>query len=130
MKDTQNVSTAGAPLCEQHAAPVQEQHGGYVDRREYLYDDPLFNGGPFAFVSSRDDRRDGAFRPVYANEHDLAQIRGAARQLVELSGIRTGALDALTNYVLGGGFRYVVHSLPACESIFQTASGFDRGSSF
>lgn len=113
MNDTKKTAAEPIPLREEHGAgtPLREEWDDFVDRREYLYDDPTFDTGHPASFTSREDRRDGAFRPVYETEQDLARIRSEARQLVLTSGIRTGALEALTNYVLGSGFSFVVHSL-------------------
>src|SRR5262245_17024733 len=72
-------------------APLAEEWGDFVDRREYLTDDPTFGSSP-ALSSSIDDRQGGRFRPVYETEHDLAEIRGAARNLAKLTAVTTGAL--------------------------------------
>lgn len=90
--------------------PLLEEWGDIVDRRDALCDDGL--NGPVwpAPVASLDDRRDGRFCPVYQTEHDLAAIRGAARQLACVSAVAAGALDALANYTLGSGFSVTVRS--------------------
>src|SRR5262245_1554792 len=86
-------------------APLAEEWGDFVDRREYLTDDPTFSTSA-APSSSIDDRQGGRFRPVYETEYDLARIRGTARNLATLTAVTTGALDALANYVLAGGFKF------------------------
>ncbi|MGQ0637313.1 MAG: phage portal protein [Planctomycetaceae bacterium] len=90
--------------------PLVEEWGDVVDRREAFFDDGL--NGPIwlAPAATLDDRRDGRFRPVYETEHDLARIRGAARQLAANSAVAVGALDALANYTLGSGFTFTAHS--------------------
>jgi hypothetical protein len=121
--------------------PLVEAWGEVVDRREHLTDEPTFACGPV--VSTVDDRRDGRFRPFYETELDLAILRGSARNLATLTAVTTGALDALANYVLGGGFTFTVRSAQAGaphESLVATvqsvidefldehdfAGGFDR----
>ncbi|MDO8631469.1 MAG: phage portal protein, partial [Phycisphaerales bacterium] len=102
-------AATGAPLLETNGDVVDFREaalGDIIDRREYQYDDPSFGDSRFVLFTSLDDRKDGSFRPVYETEMDLAQIRGSARNLVKLTGVRTGALDALTNYVLGPGFTF------------------------
>lgn len=84
--------------------------GDRVDTREYLNDDPNFgivgSAGRAVYVTSVDDRSDGRFRPVYETEQDLAMFRAQARNLVLLTGIRTGALTTLQNYTFSGGFKF------------------------
>lgn len=86
-----------------------EAHGDYVDTRSYLYDDPsfgVFGGTRPVTVTTIDDRSDGRFRPLYECEQDLAISRAASRNLALLTGVRTGALECLANYVLGEGFQF------------------------
>lgn len=99
----QSDSLPGTPLTE-------EEWGDIVDRREFLYDDPSFGGSAAVPFTSLDDRSAGRFRPVYETEQDLSIIRGVSRNLVRLSGVRTGVLDALTNYVFGGGFTFTAQA--------------------
>lgn len=89
---------------------LAEAFNDWVDPRQYLYDDPAFNGFAFPgrqlYVTTLDDRKDGRFRPLYETEQELAMHRAAARNLALLTGIRTGALDTLANYILGRGFEF------------------------
>lgn len=97
---------AGQQLLESYGDWVPSP----VDTRAYLYDDPSFGYGSrigdLLAYTSIDDRKEGRFRPVYETEQDLAGIRGAARNLITMTGIRTGALDTLANYTLAGGYDF------------------------
>ncbi len=91
------------------AEPLLEAWGDPVDTREYLRDDPSFGivgSRSTVYITSLDDRKDGRFRPIYETEQDLAMSRAQARNLALLSGVRTGALDALSNYTFSGGFKF------------------------
>jgi hypothetical protein len=89
---------------------VEAAFGDWVDTREYLTDTPgwyAYGSGTRAVsTTSLDDRKDGSFRPVYECEQDLAFIRAGARNLRVLTGIASGALDALANYTFSGGFSF------------------------
>lgn len=50
-----------------------------------------------------EDRTEDRYRPLYENEHDLKRMRAEARKLKALFPVAQGALDALTNYVIGTG---------------------------
>jgi len=67
--------------------------------------DSFGSAGRFgSFPYSRlDDREDGKYRPFYSDEHDLARIRGQARNLSTFTSTSLGALESLTNYVIGSG---------------------------
>ncbi|MSR58510.1 MAG: phage portal protein [Planctomycetaceae bacterium] len=90
--------------------PLVEEWGDVVDRRETRFDDSGGGSRWRTAPATLDDRSDGRFRPIYETEQDLAAIRGAARQLASRTAVAIGALDALANYVLGGGFTFTVHS--------------------
>ncbi len=78
--------------------------GELVPLSEYPQFDREFGGGGLAFPYSRlDDRQDGRFLPYYQDEHDLARIRGQARNLSTFTATSIGALESLTNYVIGSG---------------------------
>lgn len=127
MNDPSPYSVELARLREQHEAarltleirrlraacalPLQEAWWDVVDRREIAFGESA-SGRCWSSASTAtlDDRLDGRFRPIYETEQDLARIRGAARQLSCLTAVSTGALDALANYVLAGGFTFSVHS--------------------
>lgn len=100
-----------AELLRLEIRSITEAWGDIVDTQAYLRDDPSFGvlgyGRPVAFTSL-DDRADGRFRPVYETEQDLALSRASARNLVLITGVRTGALDTLANYTLAGGFAFKV----------------------
>jgi hypothetical protein len=83
-----------------------EDFGDVVDRREYLTDDPNFGFpllNPFSVLS---DRQEGKYWPIYQSEQDLARIRGRSHNLITLTPMHAGVLDALSNYVLGSGFTF------------------------
>lgn len=94
------------PPSRARAAPVVENAGEIVDCRQAGFSElPALGPAPWA---SLEDRRDGACRPLYATELDLARLRGAARHLATLTPVAGGALDALANYTFGPGFTFGV----------------------
>jgi hypothetical protein len=97
-------------LHEAAGVPLYEEWGDPVDRREALFDRPAHREDCFAAPAAFSDRSDGRFLPVYEVEQDLAQIRGAARRISAATSVAIGALDALANYVLAGGFTFTAHS--------------------
>lgn len=126
MNSSEHLSFELAQLREQHEAarlkleirqmhraaglPLSEEWGDVVDRREALFDGPADEHSWFAPPANLADRSDGRYRPIYEVEQDLARIRGAARQISALTSVAIGALDALANYVLAGGFTFTVQS--------------------
>jgi hypothetical protein len=104
-------------------APLSEAWGDVVDRREFLTDDPSFGitsslAAPFTTI---DDRASGRLRPVYETEADLARIRAGARNLGLLTGLASGALDALANYTLSSGFAVKAQISRAADTVDQPA---------
>ncbi|MFN0050542.1 MAG: phage portal protein [Planctomycetales bacterium] len=93
---------AGLPLREEWGEVVTGG-GGPLD-----FPDPVASDG--ALPASLDDRCEGRLRPVYETEYDLARLRGEARRLVSITAVAAGALEALGNYVLGGGFTFTARS--------------------
>ena len=85
-----------------------ESWGEIIDPR-LRNSDPDFGGYNSArqiTATSLNDRKDGAFLPVYQSEQDLAYQRAASRNLITCTGIRTGILNSLTDYVLCPGFTF------------------------
>src|SRR5262249_3039858 len=97
-----------------------EQWGEVVERPAG-FDEPGPHRSWFSPVATLDDRRDGRFCPAYESEQDLARIRGAARQLASLTPVAIGALDALANYGLAGGFTFTAHSAFAQPQLVTAA---------
>lgn len=89
---------------------VREAWGDLVDPREDLGDDPSFGNPWLACHTAIADRAEGKFGHLYQTERDLAELRAGSRNLSRASGLKDGVLDLLANYVLGPGFRFVVHS--------------------
>jgi hypothetical protein len=85
----------------------------WVDPLEFLIDDPTFGfGKPLLPLSLVDDRSHGRNRPIFQTEAQLAMIRGAARIVAQTAPMAIGALEALSNYVIGKGFTYEVAERP------------------
>lgn len=139
MNDTTELTTQLESLRNEHEAeqlrfainqlrlatgtPLLEGWGDLVHKPRGFDDD----ASPFVPDSKIYDRTDGRFLPVYETEQDLANIRGSARNLVKLTGVRTGALDALANYVLGNGFTFKAASPDGTktdESLLKTVQAF------
>src|SRR6202044_957690 len=81
----------------------------WVDPLEFLIAAPTFGfGKPLLPLSLVDDRRHGRNRPIFQTEAQLAMIRGAARIVAQTAPMAIGALEALSNYVIGKGFTYEV----------------------
>jgi hypothetical protein len=57
-------------------------------------------------VSTVEDRTGGRWRPVYETEMDLARIRAQCREVAAFTSTSIGALESLTNYVVGSGFDF------------------------
>lgn len=53
-----------------------------------------------------DDRTEGRYLPLYLDENDLRRMRASARRSRSLFSIAEGALESLTNYVIGPGFKF------------------------
>lgn len=53
-----------------------------------------------------DDRMEGRYLPLYMDENDLRRMRAGARKARSLFTIAEGALESLTNYVIGPGFQF------------------------
>lgn len=104
--------------------PLLEDFGDVVDRREYLTDDPNFGFpilSPFSVLS---DRQAGKCWPIYQCEQDLARIRGRAHNLITLTPMHAGVLDALANYVLGPGFTFTARAArEAPRGLAETVQG-------
>ena len=77
---------------------VREAWGDLLDPLEYRYDEPGFRGR----LSDKTD----------FTEQELAEIRAAARLLVQEDGTAWGILDKLTNYCIRQGFTYTVEAEP------------------
>lgn len=84
--------------------------GTTVDRNEYLYDDSSFGYSLAVPYTTIDDRRGGAFRPIYYTEQDLSMIRAQVRNLWGLTPIPSGVIDTLANYTFGEGIGYTVQA--------------------
>jgi hypothetical protein len=89
--------------------PLREEWGEAVERPT-RFDESAPDRSWLLPPATLDDRIDGRLSPIYETEQDLASIRGAARRLSSLSAVAIGALDALANYVLAGGFTFTVRS--------------------
>lgn len=61
------------------------------------YERPYLWSGP-------EDRTEGRYRPYYETDQDLRVMRATARRFQALFPVAEGALEALTNYVIGEGF--------------------------
>lgn len=77
-----------------------------VDIRDYLSEGPM--ALPGAVPTTRVDRDQGRNWPFFRTESELAIIRGAARLIAGSHPVGVGVLNALTNYVMGTGFKYSI----------------------
>ena len=98
---------------------VLEGLGDQVDSREFMYDDPSFatgrTGQPIAYTS-RNDRDDGKYLPIFQNTIELSAIRAEARNITATSGGIIGALGTLTNYTFGAGFKFAAQRHADCPA--------------
>lgn len=62
---------------------------------------------PYIF-SGPEDRTEGRYRPYYETPQDIRIMRASARRMQALFPVAEGALEALTNYVIGEGFEVTV----------------------
>lgn len=85
--------------------PLQEGFGDYVDRREFLHDTPGFQRSDLR-ISQASDRSRGSNYPHWQTETEHAEIRGIARFIADTDEVGIGALENLTNYIIGTGFTY------------------------
>lgn len=70
-----------------------------------------FNQWPSAYErpyywSSLDDRTEGRYLPYYETDQDLKRMRASARKLQALFPVAEGALESLTNYIIGSGYEF------------------------
>lgn len=83
-------------------------------RGEYDYDErderTRRQFGRDIFQSTRYDRSEGRWLPVYETEYDLSVMRAQSRNIAAFTSISIGALESLSNYVLGTGFKYSFHT--------------------
>ncbi len=93
---------------QRNQLPLQESWPGgedIVDPRLWLTDDL---GRPLS--STLPNGRFSPFADGPADEHALGNLRNQARNVVVNNMIAAAALEKLTDYVVGKGFRYSVHS--------------------
>jgi hypothetical protein len=92
-------------------ANLLEEAWGDVVTRDPEWGNALVDGSlsrlsrPF---TSRRDRADGRYLPVYETEIDLAYQRAEARVVAEVCPPAIGAMENLTNYTIGKGFTFTV----------------------
>jgi hypothetical protein len=84
-----------------------ESAATFVDPREPYCDTPEWTGaggygGNYYTVSTRNDKRDGAFLPLFRSEHDLEMHRGTARALEPIAAYHSIS-GLLRNYTIGAG---------------------------
>ncbi len=91
---------------KQSNMPVMEAFGDIIDPTEYLNDEPGWGGqNVAAYLVSRDR---GGNAPTFSTDQELAGIRGASRIICDASVNAKCALQNLTNYVIGTGFKYSI----------------------
>jgi len=104
-------------LANSMTLAITEGFGDYIDTREWQQDDPSFGfgrvGTPILYTS-RNDRDDGKYLPVFQTQMDLAAIRAEARSVTAMSGGVMGALGTLSNYTLGGGLKFTAQRAAYC----------------
>lgn len=91
---------------KQFNMPMMEAFGDIIDPTEYLNDEPGWGGqNVAAYLVSRDR---GGNAPTFSTDQELAGIRGASRIICDASVNAKCALQNLTNYVIGTGFKYSI----------------------
>jgi hypothetical protein len=102
------TATVEAQVLERTAKLLESPQPVVVPWSEYPAFDQ-FGGFPTGFErpypwSDPDDRTEGRYRPYYETEQDLRIMRATARRMRALFPVAEGALEALTNYVIGEGY--------------------------
>jgi hypothetical protein len=93
-----------------------ESWGDIVDRSEPYFDDIASGYQRAANASTRRDRSDGRFLPVYDNEVDLQIIRAMARLLHERVPMAKAKTRRLVDYTISRGFDWLItHESPGLE---------------
>ena len=105
--DTLRLQTEAA-LLEKQAELIESPQPVPVPWQEYPAFDqfgqwPTGYERPYLW-SSPEDRIEGRYRPYYETDQDLRVIRATARRMQAMFPVAEGALEALTNYVIGEGF--------------------------
>lgn len=111
-----------------------ENWGDLIPREEYWkFDEPGYGidrriSGPVAFpYTRRTDRQHGKLYPIYETEHDLARVRGQARNLGAFASLATGAMESLVNYTVGTGIKVTAqHIVEGAEELAQQVQRFIR----
>ena len=93
-----------------------------MDPREYLTDDPSFGYGTLMNAGLADRTRGDAW-PAIKTQAELENARGVSRLLLQTSPSAIGAMSALTNYVVGTGFRWRVTPTSRTEPEIAQAVG-------
>ena len=88
---------------------IQEAWGDVVDVTEFMTDTPgFFPGGPIGTYTTRYDRAEGRYRPVYQNEADLRAIRAMSWLMVERVPMAQAWVNRLLDYTIGTGFEVTI----------------------
>lgn len=107
--------------------PVMEAFGDIIDPNEYLTDEP---GWGLQTISAHlVARKGGANAPAFRTDEELAQIRGAARLICDVSVNAKCAMQNLGNYVVGQGFDYSVVDKRRIKRPEEEPSGLAREAS-
>jgi capsid protein len=105
-------ATVEAKALEKTLSLIESPQPVRVPWSEYpAYDDWGMTGAPSErpyLWTGPDDRSDGRYLPLYENELDCRRMRAQARSLVELFPVAKGALQKLSDYIIGNGFEFVV----------------------
>lgn len=114
---------AEARVMEHSLALLESPQPVVTPWQEYpQYDDfsrwpTVANGGmPWTTLEDRTEER---YRPIYEGPTDLRMIRASARRLKAMFAVARGAIEALTNYVIGPGFEFEIQ--PAAAGYDQLA---------
>ena len=98
-QEVEQLQSVAQPLSEHwDPVPARQWDFAYSDPRQHASLGQL--GSPWSRIQ---DREDGRWIPVYETERDLALLRGTSRSLAAFTSTATGALETLTNYVIGTG---------------------------
>lgn len=103
-------ATLEAKALERSRALIEAPQPVVVPWTEYPgYETWGMSGNDRAYLwTSPDDRSEGRYLPLYENAHDVRRMRAEARKLVEMFPVARGALQKLSDYVMGTGWDFEV----------------------
>lgn len=128
----QSEQLAANQIENEAAAIFQEGWGEPVDTRRRFDDDAMTSSNR---SSQLYDRLDGRFLPAFADEADLARMRGIGQFVASAFPAAINISEALTNYTIGKGFSYTARARSAesetvAEEVQRVIDDFCRRNDF